>query len=237
MAWKNEEEVDVVITRVSRVGSQACDADGITGFIDQVKHPSWWSQDAAPPQVGDRLHAVVLDDTRNPLRLSALHSDIDIARALRERNNLGKTKTRVADPGQGILHACGLQVTDDEIPPAAPSMAKAIQMVAGLEVEPTSSIDAAGQNSLEELDRQWHEKARPALTERGSGEFFIMPPGSGGSTIGWVSVRDIAPPGLPSRIAAATGTPEFVALSADGMHLCAVTEEEYEYWIIVRSLG
>ncbi len=44
-------------------------------------------------------------------------------------------------------------------------------------------------------------------------------------------------PCLPSRIAAVTGTAEFVALSADGTHLCAVTEEEYEYWIFVRSLG
>ncbi|MFJ6610787.1 hypothetical protein ACIQPT_10950 [Streptomyces sp. NPDC091289] len=85
MAWNNEEEVDVVITLVSRVGSQACGADGATGFIDQVKHPSWWSSDAASPQVGDRLHTVVLDDTRTPPRLSALQSDINIARVLRER--------------------------------------------------------------------------------------------------------------------------------------------------------
>ncbi|WP_078585304.1 MULTISPECIES: hypothetical protein [Streptomyces] len=84
MTWKNEEEVDVVITAVAPVGSQVC-ADGITGFIDQVKHPSWWSGDVAPPQVGDQLHAVVLDETRNPPRLSALQRDIEIARALRER--------------------------------------------------------------------------------------------------------------------------------------------------------
>ncbi|MFI7083418.1 hypothetical protein ACIBUR_07425 [Streptomyces anulatus] len=143
----------------------------------------------------------------------------------------------MTDSGQDVLHACGLQVTGAEIPPTAPSATKAIHMVAGIDVEPTVSIDAAKRDAMEQLDRRWHEKARPALTEPGSGEFFIMPPGSGGSTVGWVSVRDIAPSGLPSRIAAATGTPEFVALSADGMHLCAVTEEEYEYWIIVRSLG
>ncbi|MEU4174137.1 hypothetical protein [Streptomyces sp. NPDC026589] len=134
------------------------------------------------------------------------------------------------------LQGCGLEITDTEAPTAAPSVTKAIQMVAGIGIEPTVSIDAAGQDSLEELDRQWHEKTRSALTEPGSGEFFIVPPGSGGSTVGWVSVKDIAPPGLPSRIAAATGTPEFVALSADGTHLCAVTEEEDTYWIIVRSL-
>ncbi|MET9768636.1 hypothetical protein [Streptomyces sp. NPDC006415] len=73
-----------MITAIASVGSWG-DADGITGFIDQVKHPSWWSEDVQPPQVGDRLHTVVLDDTRDPPRLSALQSDVDIARVLRER--------------------------------------------------------------------------------------------------------------------------------------------------------
>ncbi|MFE6699811.1 hypothetical protein [Streptomyces sp. NPDC057718] len=83
-AWKNHQEVHVVITAVASVGSWV-NADGSKGFIDQVKHPSWWSEDVQPPQVGDRLHTVVLDDTRDPPRLSALKIDIDIARELRER--------------------------------------------------------------------------------------------------------------------------------------------------------
>ncbi|MET9768633.1 hypothetical protein [Streptomyces sp. NPDC006415] len=115
-------------------------------------------------------------------------------------------------------------------------MTKAIHMVAGIEVEPTLTIDAAMPDALEQLDLQWHEKAWPLLAAPGPGAFFILPPGGGGAAVGWVPVKDIAPPGLPSRVAAATGTPEFVALSADGVHLCAATEEEYEYWIIVRSL-
>ncbi|MEU2403781.1 hypothetical protein ACTOXX_12070 [Streptomyces rubiginosohelvolus] len=110
-------------------------------------------------------------------------------------------------------------------------------MVAGIDVEPTLTIDAAMPGALEQLDLQWHEKAWPVLAGPGSGTFLILPPGRGGAAVGWVPVQDIAPPGLPSCIAAATGTPEFVALSADGTHLCAATEEEYEYWIIVRSLG
>ncbi|MFF0478899.1 hypothetical protein [Streptomyces sp. NPDC004284] len=80
----NHQEINVVVTAVAAVGSQV-DAAGVTGFIDQVKHPSWWSADVSPPQLGDRLQAVVLDDSRNPPRLSALRSDIEIARALRER--------------------------------------------------------------------------------------------------------------------------------------------------------
>ncbi len=80
----NHQELDVTVTAVAPFGSQV-DAGGTTGFIDQAKHPSWWSADVAPPQVGDRLHAVVLDDSRQPPRLSALRTDVDIARKLRGR--------------------------------------------------------------------------------------------------------------------------------------------------------
>ncbi|MFJ6610785.1 hypothetical protein ACIQPT_10940 [Streptomyces sp. NPDC091289] len=143
---------------------------------------------------------------------------------------------RVSDAGQRILHACGLQVTDTEIPPTAPSAIKAIHMVAGIDVEPTVSIDAAKCDAMEQLELQWHEEAWPVLTAPGSGAFFILLPGSGGAAAGWIPVNNIATPGLPSRVAAATGSHEFVALSADGMNLCAVSEEEDEYWIIVRPL-
>ncbi|MFG2233759.1 hypothetical protein ACGFNX_27865 [Streptomyces sp. NPDC048723] len=84
MTLVNHQEVDVIVTAVAPYGSQV-DADGITGFVDQVKHPSWWSSDVPPPQVGDHLHTVVLDDSRTPPRLSALTADVDIARVLRDR--------------------------------------------------------------------------------------------------------------------------------------------------------
>ena len=87
MNLMNHQECDVVITAVAPVGStvEVAGTPGATGFVDQVKHPSWSSADAPSPQVGDHLHVVVLDDSRTPLRLSALQQDIEIARALRER--------------------------------------------------------------------------------------------------------------------------------------------------------
>ncbi|WP_408991601.1 hypothetical protein [Streptomyces sp. 1268] len=130
-----------------------------------------------------------------------------------------------------------MKLANAEVPASAPSTIEAIRMVAGFDVKPTLAIDAGPPDALEQLDLQWHEKAWPVLADPGSGAFLILPPGGGGAAVGWVSVEDIALPGLPSRIAAVTGTAEFVALSADGTRLCAVTEEEYEYWIIVRSLG
>ncbi|MER6996961.1 hypothetical protein [Streptomyces sp. NPDC000410] len=98
MALVNHQEVEVTITAVASVGSQV-DANGTTGFIDQVKHPSWWSTEVAPPQMGDRLHAVVLDDSRTPPRLSALQKDIDIARALTSSPHAPRRYEYVGDPG------------------------------------------------------------------------------------------------------------------------------------------
>ncbi|MFD4342386.1 hypothetical protein ACFWPP_34995 [Streptomyces anulatus] len=129
-----------------------------------------------------------------------------------------------------------MELANAEVPATVPSTTEAIRMVAGVDVEPALTIDTATPDALKQLYLQWHEEAWPVLAGPGSGAFLILPPGGGGAAVGWVPVKDIAPPGLPSRIAAATGSPELVALSADGTHLCAVTEEEDAYWIIVRSL-
>ncbi|MEV6753588.1 hypothetical protein [Streptomyces sp. NPDC051214] len=81
------QELDVTVRAVAPVGCFVIidgQVDGREGFVDQAKHPSWWT-DAPPPRAGDRLHVVVLDASRNPPRLSALTSDIEIARRLRAR--------------------------------------------------------------------------------------------------------------------------------------------------------
>ncbi|MFB7369686.1 hypothetical protein ACFC0D_07605 [Streptomyces sp. NPDC056222] len=82
---KDHEEFDVVVLGVATVGSRVRieGTQGEEGFIDQAKHPSWWSEEAPPPAAGDRLHVVVLDSSRTPPRLSALEKDIEIGRRLR----------------------------------------------------------------------------------------------------------------------------------------------------------
>ncbi|MEU9304070.1 SMI1/KNR4 family protein [Streptomyces sp. NPDC048269] len=77
----DHEELNAVVTAVASVGF-AVDINGHEGFIDQVKHPSWWTG-ATRPVVGDRLHTVVLDASRTPPRLSALPEDIRVGRSLR----------------------------------------------------------------------------------------------------------------------------------------------------------
>ncbi|MFJ4752420.1 hypothetical protein HBK87_24920 [Streptomyces sp. 2BBP-J2] len=80
------QEFDVTVTAVASVGSKVAIDGGGIGFIDQVKHPSWWDVNVAPPQIGDRLQVVVLNPDREPPRLSALQKDMDIARRLTGRD-------------------------------------------------------------------------------------------------------------------------------------------------------
>ncbi|MEU3776909.1 hypothetical protein AB0F11_27605 [Streptomyces sp. NPDC032472] len=83
---RDHEELDVTVVAAALVGVkvEVDGAEGVFGFIDQVKHPSWRDADVAPPRAGDRLHVCVLDAGREPLpRLSALEDDIATARRLR----------------------------------------------------------------------------------------------------------------------------------------------------------
>ncbi|WP_245685461.1 hypothetical protein [Streptomyces yerevanensis] len=84
MPFLNHQELDVTVMATSPVGAQV-ESNGEVGFVDQAKHPSWWNTEVPPPRIGDRLHVVVLDASRNPARFSALDSDIQVARELRSR--------------------------------------------------------------------------------------------------------------------------------------------------------
>ncbi|MEV6731419.1 MULTISPECIES: hypothetical protein [unclassified Streptomyces] len=86
MRFHDHQELDVTVVAVAPVGAkvEVDGHEGVFGFIDQVKHPSWRDENVAPPRAGDKLHVCVLDRTREPYpRLSALQNDIDLARRLR----------------------------------------------------------------------------------------------------------------------------------------------------------
>lgn len=86
----------MVVTVVTPAGT-AVHVGGHDGFIDQAKHPSWWS-DVPRPVVGDRMPAVVLDSSRTPPRFSALPGDIRAARSLRHTEPLSRI---CPPPGDG----------------------------------------------------------------------------------------------------------------------------------------
>ena len=78
------EELVVRIVAVRPWGAEVATERGERGIVDVTKHPGLIGE-GPPPQAGDSLTVVVLDDEREPFRASALADDAEIARRLRER--------------------------------------------------------------------------------------------------------------------------------------------------------
>ncbi|MER5510245.1 hypothetical protein ABT052_33680 [Streptomyces sp. NPDC002766] len=134
------------------------------------------------------------------------------------------------------LERCGLQVIQGDASRNVTPVQTAIYAVTGFEVEPESAIPIASPRAIDELDSEWHRLASQVSLYSETNEFLILPPISGGSKIGWVQVRDLVEGNrLPSRIASVTGSREFVAISLDGRHLCAISVEEDDYWVVVHD--
>ncbi|MEU8652300.1 hypothetical protein [Streptomyces sp. NPDC048737] len=133
-----------------------------------------------------------------------------------------------------LLERCGLEVTGRAARGGPPVIA-AIHAVNGFEVEPVAAIPATTPHAADELDEAWHHHAARASLHAENGEFLMFAPMPGGSEVGWVRVKDPVGKNLPSRVSTATGSPEFVAVSVDGRHLCAVSVEEFEYWVVVHA--
>ncbi|MFF7144310.1 hypothetical protein ACFZB5_24255 [Streptomyces nodosus] len=135
-----------------------------------------------------------------------------------------------------VFRRCGLQVVGNA-PQDGPPVRSAIYAVAGFDVEPVASIPVSSPDATEELDQKWHYYASTVSLYGEDGEFLILPPVSGGSEVGWVRVKDLVGRSLPSRISGATGSPEFIAVSIDGRHLCAASVEDYDYWVVLHEFS
>ncbi|MFJ4871271.1 hypothetical protein [Streptomyces sp. NPDC088757] len=110
--------------------------------------------------------------------------------------------------------------------------------MAGFEVVPTRTVPQKDPDARERVDALWHEEADRMGLFDGEGEFLLLVSRlSESSTGGWLRMRDTIGTRLPSRIAAATGNQEFIAVSLDGRSMCAVSVEEYDDWIITHSFG
>lgn len=135
-----------------------------------------------------------------------------------------------------IFDSCGLEIVEEQTHDG-PAVDAALHAVNGIEVRPVAEVSDAEPRALEKLSGEWHRRAETArlFTERG--DFLLLAPGSGGSKVGWVRVTVRAGIGenLPSRVATATGTPEFIAVSVDGRRLCACTAEDDDYWVVVHE--
>lgn len=82
MGFVRHHETVVTVVGVRPWGLDVESRDGARGLVDNTKDPGWPSGDRSDI-VGRKLHVVVLDDQRDPVRLSALDVDLEIARRLR----------------------------------------------------------------------------------------------------------------------------------------------------------
>lgn len=86
MKFPLHHEFDVTVMAVRPWGLEVEFQDGTPGLIDNTKNPAWSSDDQVSV-IGTVLHVVVIDNQRDPVRLSALSIDLNIARTKRSSSS------------------------------------------------------------------------------------------------------------------------------------------------------
>lgn len=79
-----DEELDVVVLAATDWGVKVVTRDGVEGFVDNLKIPTWIAREELPSE-GDSFRVVVTDDLRQPFRASMLDGDMQLARRARRR--------------------------------------------------------------------------------------------------------------------------------------------------------
>ncbi|MFJ9826800.1 hypothetical protein ACIRSU_20875 [Streptomyces sp. NPDC101160] len=130
----------------------------------------------------------------------------------------------------------GLAVSNDPAPADVPSVSEALRSVANWEVQPTATISLSDPDPLQEVDQQWHNLADLNGLFESDGSFLLSISESGASSLGWAVVKWSPGAQLAPRLARPGEGLDFLAMSRDGKVVCAVTEEEYDYWIVVQHL-
>ncbi|MFF5423655.1 MULTISPECIES: hypothetical protein [unclassified Streptomyces] len=134
------------------------------------------------------------------------------------------------------MASTGLAVSDNAAPDGVPSVLEALRSVANWEVRPTATVPAGQPRALEEVDRQWRLHAERCGLFGDDGSFLFSISGAGASDFGWAVVKWSADAELAPRLAKPGEGLDFLAMSVDGKVVCAVTEEEYDYWVVVQHL-
>ncbi|WP_374776202.1 hypothetical protein OG756_28990 [Streptomyces sp. NBC_01310] len=122
----------------------------------------------------------------------------------------------------------GLEVVAGDVGEAVPSYAQAFQVVVNIEVKPVATVPRRTPGASEEADRLWLEHARTAAVIDDEGCFLVR-----GADRDWVRVRRTAHTALSAALVPGAGS-MVIAMSPDGRRLCALTEEDDDYWIVVH---
>jgi hypothetical protein len=128
--------------------------------------------------------------------------------------------------------ATGLTVSEEAAPTGVPSPLNAMKSVAGWEIRPTAKVPLDHPDPLREADRLWFLHARRNGLFDEDGSFLVSIPGA--MSLGWIVARFAPGAELAPRLAEPGHGLDFVAMSTDGRVVCAVNEEEYDFWIVVE---
>ncbi|MEU9163528.1 hypothetical protein AB0D29_25090 [Streptomyces sp. NPDC048424] len=127
------------------------------------------------------------------------------------------------------LAPAGLATAAGYAAEGAPSYARAFQVVVNVEVEPRATVPRRAPEASARADRLWLEHARAAAVIDEEGCFLVR-----GADQDWVRVRLTARTALSAALPP-NGGGMIIAMSPDGRRLCALTEEDEDYWIVVHD--
>ncbi|MFG2114561.1 colicin immunity domain-containing protein [Streptomyces sp. NPDC048718] len=133
----------------------------------------------------------------------------------------------------------GLTVPDEAAPQDVPSPLRALKTVVGYEVRPTATVPLSRPDALREVDRLWllHAEQNGLFDVDGSFLLGLFGAEAGPTRSRWAVLRWLPGTGLASALAEPHQGLDFLAMSPDGRVVCAVNEEEYDYWIIVTHMA
>ncbi|MFI0112422.1 hypothetical protein ACH4NW_29415 [Streptomyces globisporus] len=126
------------------------------------------------------------------------------------------------------LAKAGLEVLGQGVTEGLPSYARAFQAVVNVEVAPRAIVTCSAPGASAEADRLWLDHARTAAVIDDEDCFLVR-----GADRGWVRVRRTAHTALSAALVPGAGS-VVIAMSPDGRRLCALTEEDDDYWIVVH---
>ncbi|MEU3771979.1 hypothetical protein AB0F11_01945 [Streptomyces sp. NPDC032472] len=132
-----------------------------------------------------------------------------------------------------LIRSSGFEVDAVQGNEPGPSVDMAWRAMAGFGVEPVASLPLKG--DLEGVHQRWLQRARQTEVFGEDGTFLLTAVVTGASEVGWVRVR-LTDTADVSRLVDDQGRIEFIARSQSGHHLCGVTAEEYEYWLVSLNI-
>jgi hypothetical protein len=132
-----------------------------------------------------------------------------------------------------LLRSSGLEVDGVEGNEPGPSVETAWRAMAGFAVEPSAAFPLKG--DLGGVHQLWLEHARRADVVDDDGTFLITAVVTGSAEVGWVRVR-LTDSADVARLVDDQGRIEFIARSRSSSHICGITAEEYDHWIVSLTL-